>query len=125
MGIGGWMPWKETCAVDQRVALLADWLRDEWTMTELAGRYGITRKTAYKWVGRYEADGAVGLVERFRALVHPGRAISAEARTAILALRGAHPHWGPRKLAAILREREPERPWPAPSTMGELLRRKD
>jgi hypothetical protein len=32
------MPWKETCAVDQRVALLADWLRDEWTMTELATR---------------------------------------------------------------------------------------
>lgn len=117
------MPWKETCAVDQRVALLADWLRHEWTMTELAARYGITRKTAYKWVGRYEADGAVGLVERSRAPMHPGRAIGAEARTAILALRGAHPHGGPRKLAAILREREPERPWPAPSTMGELLRR--
>jgi transposase InsO family protein len=117
------MPWKETCAMDQRVALLADWLRDEWTMTELAARYGITRKTAYKWVRRYEAEGAGGLLERSRAAAHPGRAIGAEARTAILALRGAHPHWGPRKLAAILREREPERPWPAPSTMGELLRR--
>ena len=92
-------------------------------LTELAARYGISRKTAYKWVGRYEAEGAVGLVERSRAPVHPGRAISAEARTAILALRGAHPHWGPRKLAAILREREPQRPWPAPSTMGALLRR--
>src|SRR4029453_5473615 len=103
MGIGGWMPWKETCAVDQRVALLADWLRDEWTMTEPAGRNGITRKPAYKWGGRdgaegvggCEADGGGGLVERSRAPVHPGRAISAEARTAILALRGAHPHWGP------------------------------
>ena len=117
------MPWKETCAVDQRVALLADWLRNEWTMTELAARYGITRKTAYKWVGRYAADGPGGLVERSRAPVHPGRAIGAAERTAILALRGAHPHWGPRKLAAILREREPERRWPAASTMGELLRR--
>ena len=25
------MPWKETCAVDQRLALVADWLRQEWT----------------------------------------------------------------------------------------------
>ena len=42
------MPWKETCPRDQRVAFIADWLRDEWTMTELAERYGISRKTAYK-----------------------------------------------------------------------------
>ena len=33
------MPWTETCPMDQRVAFIADWLRDEWTMTELAERY--------------------------------------------------------------------------------------
>ena len=117
------MPWKETCAVDQRVALVADWLRKEWTMTELAARYAISRKTAYKWVGRYEAGGAGGLVEHSRAPRQSGRAIAAPMREAILALRRRHPHWGPRKLAAILREREPQQPWPAPSTMGELFRR--
>src|SRR5215213_5249549 len=123
MGVGGWMPWKETCAVDQRIALLADWLRGEWTMTELATRYAISRKTAYKWVGRYEAAGAAGLEERSRAATHAGRAIAPEVRTAILALRRAHPRWGPRKLAVLLRERTPDTAWPAPSTMGELLRR--
>ncbi|BCS31229.1 hypothetical protein TBR22_A04290 [Luteitalea sp. TBR-22] len=46
------MPWKETCPMDQRVAFIADWLREGWTMTELAARYGISRKTAYKWVCR-------------------------------------------------------------------------
>ena len=44
---------EETCPMDQRVAFIADWLRDEWTMTELAEGYGISRKTAYKWVDRY------------------------------------------------------------------------
>jgi len=117
------MPWKETCAVDQRVALIADWLRREWTMTELAARYAISRKTAYKWVGRYEADGAPGLVEHSRAPCQSGRAMPAEMRASILALRRTHPHWGPRKLAAILREREPQQRWPAPSTMGDLFRR--
>ena len=92
-------------------------------MTELAARYGISRKTAYKWVGRYEADGAPGLVERSRAPRHSGRAVAQPLREAMLALRRRHPHWGPRKLAAILREREPQQPWPAPSTMGELFRR--
>lgn len=117
------MPWKETCAVDQRVALLADWWRGEWTMTELATRYGVSRKTAYKWVDRYDADGAAGLVERSRAPRTPGRAMAPEVRDAILALRRAHPHWGPRKLAALLRERAPQLPCPAASTIGELLRR--
>ncbi len=46
--------------MDQRVAFIAEWLRDEWTMTELAERYQISRKTAYKWVDRYEADPAAG-----------------------------------------------------------------
>ncbi len=30
--------------MDQRVAFIADWLRDEWTMTELAERYRISPK---------------------------------------------------------------------------------
>src|SRR3954447_21303170 len=119
----GRMPWKETCAVDQRVALLADWLRKEWTMTELAARYAISRKTAYKWVGRYEADGAGGLVEHSRAPQRSGRAMSEPMRETLLALRRLHPHGGPRKLVAIRREREPQQRWPAPSTMGELFRR--
>lgn len=109
--------------MDQRLAFMAEWLRDEWTMTELAERYGISRKTAYKWVDRYEADPAAGLGDRPRAPHTHGRAMAASIRDAILALRGAHRHWGPKKLRAILRERQPAEPWPAASTIGDLLRR--
>jgi putative transposase len=77
--------------VDQRVALIADWLRGEWTMTELAVRYDISRKTAHKWVGRYDEDGARGLVEQSRAPRHPGRAVTPEVRATILALDGCIP----------------------------------
>ena len=68
--------------MDQRVAFIAEWLRDEWTMTELAERYGISRKTAYKWVDRYEVDPAHGLAERARAPHVHGRATPAETRRA-------------------------------------------
>ena len=102
--------------MDQRVAMIADWLRDEWTMTELAERYGISRKTAYKWVARYEADRAHGLAERSRAPHTHGRAIDDETGRAIVALRRRHPRWGPKKLRAVLLEREPTRAWPAAST---------
>src|SRR4249920_400411 len=117
------MPWTETCPMDQRVAFIADWLRDEWTMTALAERYQISRKTAYKWVDRYEADPAHGLAERSRAPKIHGRAVGGELRAAVLRLRRAHPHWGPKKLRAILTAREPGGAWPATSTMGDLLRR--
>src|SRR5919112_4133300 len=117
------MPWTETCPMDQRVAFIADWRRREWSMTELAERYGISRKTAYKWADRYAADPAHGLTERSRAPKHHGRAMAEEVRRAVVALRHAHPRWGPKKLRAVLCERQPGQPWPAPSTMGDVLRR--
>ena len=109
--------------MDQRVAFMADWLRNEWTMSDLACRYGISRKTAYKWVERYEGDPAHGLADRSRAPKQHGRAMADEVKDAVLALRHAHPHWGPKKLRAILRDRAPRQVWPAASTMGDLLRR--
>jgi putative transposase len=117
------MPWKDTCPMDQRVAFIADWLRDEWTMSELAERYGISRKTAYKWVDRYEGDPEHGLVERSRAPKQHGRAMADKVRAAVVALRQAHPRWGPKKLRAVLAERNARAPWPAASTIGDLLRR--
>lgn len=109
--------------MDQRVAFIADWLRGEWTMTELAERYGISRKTAYKWVDRYEGNREHGLVERSRAPKQHGRAMANDVRAAVVALRQAHPRWGPKKLRAILMERHARQSWPAASTIGDLLRR--
>jgi transposase len=117
------MPWLETCPMDQRVALIADYLRGEWSITELATRYGVVRQTVHKWVARYLADPEHGLAERSRAPHGHGRAMAAEIRTAVLALRRQHPTWGPKKLRTVLARRDPTRAWPAASTLGDLLRR--
>jgi putative transposase len=109
--------------MDQRVAFIADWLRHEWTVTELAVRYGISRKTAYKWLDRYAADPTEGLAERSRAPRTHGRALAADVREAVLALRRQFPRWGPKKLGAVLASRAPTRVWPAASTIGDVLRR--
>src|SRR5688572_7494843 len=117
------MPWKEICPMNQRVAMIADWLEGDWTVTELSQRYGISRKTAYKWIERYEADSVAGLEEGSRAPLQHGRAIERGVQEAIVALRRRHPTWGPKKLRAILLEKQSQIPWPAASTMGEVLRR--
>ena len=109
--------------MDQRIAFIAEWQRDEWTMSELATRYGISRKTAYKWVDRYTVDPEHGLAPHSRAPHTHGRRIAEATALEILAVRQAHPRWGPKKLRAVLQDREPERVWPAASTMGDVLRR--
>jgi transposase-like protein len=52
--------------MDQRVQFIADYQRDVFDVTELARRYGISRKTAYKWIDRYDVGGPAGLVDRSR-----------------------------------------------------------
>lgn len=58
------MPWMETCCVDQREQIVRDALREHWTMADLCRVYGISRKTGYKWLERYHAEGVAGLADR-------------------------------------------------------------
>ena len=117
------MPWRETCALDEKVRFINDWLSGDETMTMLCARYSISRKTGYELVHRYEASGASGLVPRSHAPHHHGRAMAAMVREAIIELRAALPHWGPKKLRARLAHLHPEVAWPAASTIGDLLHR--
>jgi putative transposase len=109
--------------MDQRVAFIADWLREEWTMTELAARYAISRKTAYKWVSRYQADPKGSLADRSRAPHAPGRRMAETTQAAIVTLRRRYPHRGPKKLRPMLCVRDPTVVWPVESTIGALLKR--
>ena len=117
------MAWKENGVADLRIGFIHDFLSCEWTMTELCERFGISRKTGYKWTGRYEAEGASGLLDRPRAALAHGRATPPHLAEAIAALRRERPSWGPRKIIAKLTAREPEAGWPAASTAGEILKR--
>jgi len=62
------MPWNETLTMDQKTQFIADYLKDLFSFTELCERYGISRKTGYKWVDRYLNYGPEGLNDRTRAL---------------------------------------------------------
>lgn len=117
------MPWEESCAMDQRMKFIAARLLGASTLVELCGQYGVSRKTAYKWIGRYEADGAAGLAERSHAPLVHGRATTQEIAAAIVGMRLQRPSWGPRKLLFKLAELDPRVTWPAASTVGEILRR--
>ncbi|MBL0058407.1 MAG: helix-turn-helix domain-containing protein [Elusimicrobia bacterium] len=61
------MPWRETYPMEERLKYIGDWLKDEEPMTDLCRIYGISRKTGYKWIERYQTHGLDGLKEMSRA----------------------------------------------------------
>ena len=58
------MPWMETSPVEQRERFIRDHQLALYTMAELCARYGISRKTGYKWRERFEDAGRQGLRDR-------------------------------------------------------------
>lgn len=117
------MPFKETCAVDERVRFCVLYESREHSMSELCRRFGISRTTGYEVVQRWRSGGAPGLGERSHAPQHCPHALDAQRREAILDVRRRHPTWGGKKVKAWLEARHGEVVWPAASTMGDAFAR--
>jgi transposase len=117
------MPWKVSGVVEKRRQFVEEWLSENWTMTELCARHGISRQGGYNTLARYQQAGWEGVEERSRAPRRHPNQTAAEIEQQIVELRHEHMRWGPRKLKAVLERQQPDRTWPAVSTMGELLRR--
>jgi len=106
--------------MDQRVEFISLVNESDETFKELCERVGISRKTGYKWVARYEERGAAGLAEH-RPVAHtcPHRTPAA-VLDKLIELRKEHPTWGPKKLRARLETLGVEE-LPAASTIGDAL----
>jgi putative transposase len=117
------MPWKESSVMDEKLRFVVEYERDERTMTELCRDFDISRETGYVTLRRYRQYGLAGLRELNRAPERHPNQTGAEIERAVLELRQWHMRWGPRKLKRILERDQPERAWPATSTMGEIVKR--
>ena len=117
------MPWREKSPMVLRQEFVLARLRGDRPMAALCEEFGVSRKTGYKWLKRYQAEGTKGLADHSRAPHRQARALSAEVVAAIVEARRKRPHWGPKKLRWLLEKTYPAVRWPAPSTIGEVLRR--
>ena len=121
------VPWKITSPEREQIRFIQRWETGGETFVELCRAFGVSRKTGYKRVHRFQAWGLDGLGDLSRAPhQHPNQTEWAVAEQ-LIAARQAHPTWGPKKLVAWLKDRQPRpdanRGWPAPSTVGDLLNR--
>jgi putative transposase len=117
------MPWRETCAMTERLRFIALFEEGNATMAALCREFGISGKTGYQMLARYAAEGEDGLRDRSHAAHHHPHAMSETVEDRIVALRARHPTWGARKLRARLKMDNPAVSWPVASTIGDVLHR--
>jgi transposase InsO family protein len=109
--------------MDQRTQFIADYLRELLNVTELCDLYGVSRKTAYKWIDRYLRQGPAGIEERSRRPHSSPNQTAEEIVSAILEARHRHPSWGGKKLLTLLHKGHPRWELPARSTVCDILSR--
>ena len=93
------------------------------SVAELCRRYGVSRKTGYKWIRRYRAEGLDGIRERSSRPHTCPHKTNQDWETRIITERVKHSSWGPKKTRELLFRSSLEEKVPAASTIGDILRR--
>jgi len=93
--------------------------------SEACRRFGISRKTGYKWLDRYKISGLDGLVERSRRPKSNPLQLSGDVVVELVKLHDGHEAWGPKKLRARLKRDGscPDNSIPSLATVARLARR--
>src|SRR3990172_5960160 len=117
------MPWKGVTVSEERQRFLEDYRLNYYTVTDLADRFGISRKTAHKWIERFERSGHGGFLELSRRPHSSPSPTDPAIVKEILELRSAHPRWGPAILLDLLRKRHPRAHLPSVTTGARILAR--
>jgi putative transposase len=123
------MPWRETCAMNLREQLVLAAKAPSANLAELCREFGVSRKTAYKWIARFDELGLPGLQDLSRRPHSSPLRASGEVVLRILELRAKHPSWGPKKLRKLVADEINSRvalrsePVPSVRTVARVLER--
>jgi transposase len=117
------MPWESVTVSKQRQSFIRDYVDGHYTRTELAERFGISRKTAYKWINRFKRGGLKGIEELSRRPRSCPWQTDQRVVEELVAMRKARPSRGPKKLLDKLKKRHRYFELPAVSTVAQVLDR--
>lgn len=116
------MPWEEVTTMSLRLEFVRLALHEDANMSDLCQRFGISRKTGYKWLDRYQQHGKEALMDQSRRpQISPNRT-PAYIEQLVLQIRDKHPVWGGRKINSLLL-RKGHTDIPHPSTITGILHR--
>ncbi len=117
------MPWKNVEPMDEKLLFVADYLRQADNFSALCLQYGISRKTGYKWVERYEAGGMEALSDQSRRRRTQSERTPYAVVQLILELRCSRDTPGPKKIRAQLESQLHPDEIPSCTTIYTILKR--
>ncbi|MDR6295562.1 transposase (plasmid) [Pantoea sp. SGAir0184] len=115
------MPWTETVTMQRLEFILACQAGGE-SMTQLCHRHGISRKTGYKWLSRFNPGELSSLENLSRARHLQPDKIAPDIAARLVQFRQQHPDWGPKKIRHWFLSNGADFIVPAASTIGDLLK---
>ena len=95
------MPWKVSSVMEERLRFVARLLDGE-AMSDVCRQFGISRKTGYKIYNRYKEHGLEALTDRSRRPYRHANQLPMQVEQLIVRLKKDKPHWGARKIRALL-----------------------
>ena len=117
------MPWKLISLLRARQQLVEAVLVRRQTLPTLCRRFGVSRKTAYKWLARFRRRGAAGLRDRSRRPHRSPRRLPSHWIKAIHHWRRRRSHWGAKKIRQRLRQEFPRQRVPCARSLQRWLHR--
>lgn len=117
------MPWREESVMSQRLRLIEQMLLPGADASDLSDKYGVSRKTAYKWLKRYKEGGIAALEDKSREPIHQPNKSPDVVEQVVLTTHKEFPYWGPYKLQKYLINEKIISTVPSHPTIGNILRR--
>lgn len=109
--------------MNEKIKMIAESQTKEMSITDLSQKYGISRKTVYKWLYRYENKGIEGLKDKSRAPhKRPGETPDRIVKL-LIKEKLKNRRRGPKKIYAQLKGKYPQLNIPQPSTIGNWLKK--
>ena len=117
------MPWKEIKPMNEKIKMIAESQTKNMSITDIADKYGISRKTVYKWLYRYEEEGIDGLKDKGRAPHTNPNETPDKIVKLLIKEKLKNRKRGPKKVYAQLKGKYPQLNIPQPSTIGNWFKK--
>src|SRR5262245_9837078 len=126
------MPWRSTDSVKERTKFILEW-EQRWEANEgqvnvsaLCREFGVSRDSGHRWIRRYQAANRnlSAVIDRSHRPATTPTKVDDHIEDLVVAARKAYPRRGPKKIRSLLVERYAALEVPAPSTIGEILKRR-
>lgn len=116
------MAWENFKVEQQRLQVVQTYLQGSSSMTTICVKYGISRKTGYKWYNRYLEYGEEELKDLSKAPHTSNQYYTDIQINKAIDLKCKYRTWGPKKFLIKLKEKYPDEDLPCATRLYEIFK---